>query len=207
MVPDAFAHWLEVTFSADVSRTMTPCDGIVYQELMIIAQFPWSLNFNWYLPAGLFKRSNVLPTTRFNESIQIICGVPVTLFEIIPVMLPFGSWQVAVGAGSIPPRKRDRRHDLRIRLEAGAGSDRYAVARRSRGPLAPGDSGFRFNRGVDAGHYRVASAKIELHPDVNAAFVRPGEGGSAPVSRSVVNPPSPGRACGAIRPPPAGGRQ
>jgi hypothetical protein len=70
----------------------------------------------------------------------------------------------------------DRRRDVRVRLEAGAGSDRYAVARRSRGPLAPGDSGFRFNRGVDAGSYGVASAKIELHPDVNAAFVRPGVG-------------------------------
>ena len=69
-----------------------------------------------------------------------------------------------------------RRRDIRIRLEGGLGSDRYSVARRDQGPLIDSDSGFRFNRGVDPGRYRFASAKLEVHPDVNAAFVRPGFG-------------------------------
>jgi hypothetical protein len=69
-----------------------------------------------------------------------------------------------------------RRRDVRLRVEGGVGSDWYAVARRERGPLAPGDSGFRFNRGVDQGRYRIATVKLEIHPDVNAAFVRPGLG-------------------------------
>lgn len=69
-----------------------------------------------------------------------------------------------------------RRRDVRLRLEGGIGSDHYARARRDRGPLARGDSGFRFNRGVDAGAYRIATLKLELHPDINAALVRPGVG-------------------------------
>jgi hypothetical protein len=69
-----------------------------------------------------------------------------------------------------------RRRDARVRLEAGVGSDRYAFVHETRGPLAAGDSGFRFNRGVDAGRYRTATIKIELHPEVNGAFVRPGIG-------------------------------
>jgi hypothetical protein len=68
------------------------------------------------------------------------------------------------------------RRDTRLRLEAGVASDRYAAARRARGLLARGDSGFRFNRGVDPGGYRTALLKLEVHPDVNAAFVRPGIG-------------------------------
>ena len=69
-----------------------------------------------------------------------------------------------------------RGRDVRLRAEAGVASDRYAAARRDRGPLARGDSGFRFNRGVDEGRYSVATLKLEVHPDVNAAFVRPGLG-------------------------------
>jgi hypothetical protein len=69
-----------------------------------------------------------------------------------------------------------RRRDIRWKLEAGVGSDRYAHVTRDRGLLAKGDSGFRFNRGVDAGGYRQATVKLELRPDVNAAFVRPGIG-------------------------------
>lgn len=69
-----------------------------------------------------------------------------------------------------------RRKDVRLRVEGGVASDHYAPARRDRGPLARGDSGFRFNRGVDDGAYRIASMKLELHPDINAAFVRPGIG-------------------------------
>ena len=69
-----------------------------------------------------------------------------------------------------------RQRDVRIRIEGGFASDRYVPARRERGPLTPGDSGFRFNRGVDEGNYRVAGLKLEYHPDVNAAFVRPGLG-------------------------------
>src|SRR5215207_4484332 len=70
----------------------------------------------------------------------------------------------------------NRRRDARLRIEAGVGSDRYAFVHRSRGPLARGDSGFRFNRGVDPGHYRTAILKLEVNPEVNAAFVRPGVG-------------------------------
>ena len=70
----------------------------------------------------------------------------------------------------------NRRKDVRLRMELGVGSDHYVPALRERGPLARGDSGFRFNRGVDDGSYRIASLKFELHPDVNAAFVRPGIG-------------------------------
>jgi hypothetical protein len=71
-----------------------------------------------------------------------------------------------------------RGRDVRVRLEGGIGSDRYARARRAQGPLARSDSGFRVNRGVDPGRYAIASAKVELHPDVNAAFLRPGIGAS-----------------------------
>jgi len=69
-----------------------------------------------------------------------------------------------------------RRREIRLRLEGGVGSDRYAVARREQGPIVRTDSGFRFNRGVDAGRYRIIAAKLEVHPEVNAAFVRPGLG-------------------------------
>jgi hypothetical protein len=69
-----------------------------------------------------------------------------------------------------------RRKGVRLRVEGGVASDHYSPARRDRGPLARGDSGFRFNRGVDDGSYRIASLKMELHPDINAAFVRPGIG-------------------------------
>lgn len=77
-----------------------------------------------------------------------------------------------VGLTGFPSRRRT----VRVRVEAGLGSDRYVPARRLRGPLARGDSGFRFNRGVDAGRYRTASLKLEVNPEVNAAFVRPGVG-------------------------------
>ena len=69
-----------------------------------------------------------------------------------------------------------RRRDTRLRVEAGVGSDRYAAVRRARGPIARGDSGFRFNRGVDPGRYRTGTLTLEVHPGVNAAFVRPGIG-------------------------------
>jgi len=70
-----------------------------------------------------------------------------------------------------------RRGDVRVRVEGGLGSDHYAPARRVQGPLLRSDSGFRFNRGLDPGRYGIASMKLELHPEVNAAFVRPGLGG------------------------------
>jgi len=73
-------------------------------------------------------------------------------------------------------RYTNRRRDVRIRLEGGIGSDQYVVAQREHGPFTPGDSGFRFNRGVDGGRYSIASVKVEFHPDVNGAFVRPGIG-------------------------------
>ena len=73
-------------------------------------------------------------------------------------------------------RYANRRRTVRVRLEGGIGSDQYVAAQREHGPFTPGDSGFRFNRGVDNGRYTIASMKVELHPDVNAAFVRPGIG-------------------------------
>ncbi|HTK52754.1 MAG TPA: hypothetical protein VL308_12755 [Gemmatimonadaceae bacterium] len=73
-------------------------------------------------------------------------------------------------------RYANRRRTVRVRLEGGIGSDRYVAAQREHGPFTPGDSGFRFNRGVDNGRYSLASMKVEFHPDVNAAFVRPGIG-------------------------------
>jgi len=69
-----------------------------------------------------------------------------------------------------------RRKDVRLRVESGFASDHYTPARREHGPFTRPDSGFRFNRGVDEGSYRIASLKFELHPDINAAFVRPGVG-------------------------------
>jgi hypothetical protein len=69
-----------------------------------------------------------------------------------------------------------RRRAVRIRLEGGVASDRYVNARREQGPLLRSDSGFRLNRGVDVGRYSIATAKLEIRPDVNAAFVRPGVG-------------------------------
>ena len=79
---------------------------------------------------------------------------------------------VMVGLTYFPTRRRD----VRLRIEAGYASDQYTPARLERGVLARGDSGFRFDRGVDPGSYHTAIAKLELHPDVNAAFVRPGIG-------------------------------
>jgi hypothetical protein len=79
---------------------------------------------------------------------------------------------VIAGLTFFPTRQRD----VRLRVEGGVGSDHYARARRDRGVFARGDSGFRVNRGVDDGAYQIASATLEVHPDVNAAFVRPGAG-------------------------------
>lgn len=73
-------------------------------------------------------------------------------------------------------RYANRRRTVRVRLEGGIGSDQYVAAQREHGPFTPSDSGFRFNRGVDDGRYTIASMKVEFHPDVNAAFVRPGIG-------------------------------
>lgn len=73
-------------------------------------------------------------------------------------------------------RYANRGRTVRVRLEGGIGSDRYVAAQREHGPFTPGDSGFRFNRGVDNGSYSIVSMKVEFHPDVNAAFVRPGIG-------------------------------
>ena len=70
----------------------------------------------------------------------------------------------------------NRRRDVRVRAEGGIGSDQYVAAQREHGPFTAGDSGFRFNRGVDNGRYHIASVKVEYHPDVNGAFVRPGLG-------------------------------
>lgn len=82
-----------------------------------------------------------------------------------------------------------RRRDIRWRVEGGVGSDRYAYVNRDHGPLAKGDSGFRFNRGVDPGRYRHATMKVEVRPDVNAAFVRPGIGAvlQATVARGDID--------------------
>jgi len=84
-------------------------------------------------------------------------------------------------------RYPNQRRDVRIRLEGGIGSDRYVAAQREPGPFTPGDSGFRFNRGVDNGRYGIASVRVEFHPDVNAAFVRPGIGASLQAEAATGN--------------------
>ena len=81
-----------------------------------------------------------------------------------------------LGEAATPAMLDRYAHDLeRFEREGG-----YEVTARVdavlHGPFTPGDSGFRFNRGVDDGRYSIASMKVEFHPDVNAAFVRPGIG-------------------------------
>jgi hypothetical protein len=63
-----------------------------------------------------------------------------------------------------------------IRLETGPARDAHVVPHLARG-LFRGDSGFRENRGVDGGTWWRSWASFELHPDVNAEFMRTGIGG------------------------------
>lgn len=62
-----------------------------------------------------------------------------------------------------------------FRVEVGAASDRGAATHVRQGLIAA-PSPFRPNRGVDAGGYLRSAVTAELHPDVSAAFVRPGVG-------------------------------
>jgi hypothetical protein len=72
-------------------------------------------------------------------------------------------------------RRIGGRRTASLRVEAGVANDRGLPALLERGLFRP-DSGFRVNRGVDPGTYVRASAMLQLHPDVNAEFVRPGVG-------------------------------
>ena len=63
-----------------------------------------------------------------------------------------------------------------LRLETGPTRDAGVTPHLSRG-LFRGDSGFRGNRGVDAGTWWRHWASFEFHPDVNAEFMRTGIGG------------------------------
>ncbi len=63
-----------------------------------------------------------------------------------------------------------------IRLETGPARDAHVVPHLARG-LFRGDSGFRANRGVDAGTWWRTWASFEFHPDVSAEFMRTGVGG------------------------------
>jgi hypothetical protein len=62
-----------------------------------------------------------------------------------------------------------------VRLSAGIASDRPAAPTIARGVLK-GDSAFRFNRGIDAGDYRLVSLTWQIHPDVSGEMMRPGIG-------------------------------
>ncbi len=61
-----------------------------------------------------------------------------------------------------------------LTVQAGVASDRSEVARLAHGPL--GRRAFRPNPGGQEGSYALASADLELHPDVTGDFVRPGVG-------------------------------
>ncbi|HEY4304093.1 MAG TPA: hypothetical protein VGM82_06480 [Gemmatimonadaceae bacterium] len=61
-----------------------------------------------------------------------------------------------------------------LTLQAGMGRDRSEIARLSHGPIGTGH--FRINRGIDEGDYALASADLELHPNVTGDFVAPGFG-------------------------------
>jgi hypothetical protein len=69
-----------------------------------------------------------------------------------------------------------------LRVEAGVGRDAGVVQRLDHGLTRP-DSGFRVNRGVDAGSYTRTTAVLQYHPDVNAEFVRPGVGATLSYDR------------------------
>jgi hypothetical protein len=61
-----------------------------------------------------------------------------------------------------------------VTLQGGVASDRSEPARLTHGPL--GRRAFRPNPAVQDGRYALASADLELHPDVTGDFVRPGIG-------------------------------
>lgn len=65
---------------------------------------------------------------------------------------------------------------LVARLEAGYFRDDGMRRVVTRGLTAPADTGFRENRGVDAGRYARVVAQLELDPDMAAQSVRPGVG-------------------------------
>jgi hypothetical protein len=71
-----------------------------------------------------------------------------------------------------------------LRLETGPARDAPVVAHLSRG-LFRGDSGFRANRGVDAGSWWRSWASFEFHPDVNAEFMRTGVGALVNLEHAV----------------------
>jgi len=62
-----------------------------------------------------------------------------------------------------------------VTVELAVADDRGEHARLSQG-LFSGAAGFRPNRGVASGGYALASADVELHPNVTGDFVQPGFG-------------------------------
>lgn len=64
-----------------------------------------------------------------------------------------------------------------VTLQAGAGRDRSEETRLSRGLF--GSNRFRPNRGVDDGAYALATADLELHPNITGDFIAPGYGARA----------------------------
>jgi hypothetical protein len=70
--------------------------------------------------------------------------------------------------------------DVVIRLDAGPGNDKAEVARLRKPPIFPNvfmpDSLFRPNRGVEPGTYGKIGLTVDIHPDVDLLFVRPGVG-------------------------------
>jgi hypothetical protein len=65
------------------------------------------------------------------------------------------------------------RRGVRLRLEGGLASDAAVEPHVSRG-IVRSTEGFRANRGVDEGHYRLTRMELEANPDVTAEFIRPG---------------------------------
>ncbi len=76
--------------------------------------------------------------------------------------------------GSIAYRLGKARAGI-VRFSAGVASDRSVAPTITRG-LFKGDSGFRANRGIDAGDYRFTGVMWQLHPDVSGELMRPGVG-------------------------------
>jgi hypothetical protein len=75
-------------------------------------------------------------------------------------------------------RMNDQTRTRFLSLELGAGSDRDAQARLTRGLWEP-EAPFLPNRGVDAGSYARATAQVDWNPAVNADPMVPGVGMSA----------------------------
>lgn len=81
-------------------------------------------------------------------------------------------------------RRRLGRSQSIWRMETGPARDASVLPHLTRG-LFRGDSGFRANRGVDAGTYWRTWSALEWRPDVNAEFMRTGIGGLVTIEHAV----------------------